>query len=310
MYKNILVPLDGSRVAEKVLPYVKCLAEALKTPVHLLNVKEPETTDHSSRGLQGSEYLQRVASSSLDSLTVRCLVEIGKPAEVIVNTAAQDSSTLIVMSARARSGIQRWRSRSVARTVLDTAQNPVLLLQVREQAPPVGSRKLAKITAWLDGSPEAENVLPQVLELGKALKLETVLVRTYSLPRGCHAFAKRFYAPYADQMAEKVKEEAKNYIGGKVRELQAKGLQEVSGVLAACDTLGEISNRFRRSSDTILAVHMHRSSAMARFAVGNLMRRVVLHWADPVLIVRSLVLVWSFPLLSLSDLRDIGLSLF
>ena len=167
-----------------MLPYVRCLAEALKAPVHLLRVKDLKTMDLSSKGLQGSDYLNDVASSFLPSLTVRCSVEIGKPAEVIVETAAQDPGTLITMATRGRSGIQRWLSGSVAHEVFHAAQNPLLSVRATPERRPSDSVELKTIVALLDGSPVPEKILPHVLEIGKALKSGVVLVRAYSLPRG------------------------------------------------------------------------------------------------------------------------------
>jgi nucleotide-binding universal stress UspA family protein len=309
MYRKILVPLNGSKLGESVLPYVRCLAEALKVPVHLLSVKEQEKMDGPSESLRGLDYLNNVASSFLGSLTVRCLVEIGKPAEVIVNIAAQDSGTLIVMATRNRSGIQRWLSESVAHTVLYAARNPLLLVRATRERQPSDSVELKTIMALLDGSPIAEKVLPQVLEIGKALKSEVVLVRTYSLPRGSHAFAKRFYVPYTDQLAENAKEEARNYIRGKVRELQAEGIDKASCVLVERDSGAEIIDLSRKTSGNMLAVYMHRSSTMVRLAVGSITERVVRHWANPVLIVRSAAFAWCLPLLSLCDVGGTWFSL-
>jgi hypothetical protein len=65
MCKEILVPLDGSKLAESILPYVRCLGEALKVPVHLLHVKDPKIKASFSQPLQEEDYLKNVASSIL-----------------------------------------------------------------------------------------------------------------------------------------------------------------------------------------------------------------------------------------------------
>ena len=118
MYKKILVPLDGSQLAESVLPYVSCLSEALRVPVELLHVQDPKQTTSFSRTSQEVDYLKNIASSMLASSTVRYTVKIGKPAEVIVNTASRDAGTLITMATYGRTSIQRWLFGSVASDVL------------------------------------------------------------------------------------------------------------------------------------------------------------------------------------------------
>ena len=83
MYNQILVPLDGSKLAEGVLPYARLLARALQLPVDLLHVNDPETFPHP---MQGTDYLKEVAASFTTSLTVSCCMEDGRVAEVIVVT--------------------------------------------------------------------------------------------------------------------------------------------------------------------------------------------------------------------------------
>jgi nucleotide-binding universal stress UspA family protein len=64
MYSKILVPLDGSRFSEGVLPCVRPLARVAKLPVELLYVNDPTRLAPFSPPLQGEEYLQAVAASS------------------------------------------------------------------------------------------------------------------------------------------------------------------------------------------------------------------------------------------------------
>lgn len=198
------MPLDGSKLAESILPYVKCLAEALELPVHLLYVKDPKLKASFSQPSQADDYLKNVASSRLASFTVRCTVEIGRPAEVIVNAAACDPGSLITMATQSRSEIQRWLLGSVANRVLVATRNPLILVRATQQKQSSDPVQLRAIVVPIDGTPWAEKILPYVLEIARALKSEVILVRAYSLPRGSHAFAKRFYAGRAVWSLKKV----------------------------------------------------------------------------------------------------------
>ena len=98
MYSKILVPLDGSRLSEGILPYVRFLARAFKVPIELLQVIEPHTIEASSRPRTDryssvaeadmtrirNNYLNETARLYLPSLTVNRSVEIGNPAAVVV----------------------------------------------------------------------------------------------------------------------------------------------------------------------------------------------------------------------------------
>ena len=287
MYKKILVPLDGSKVGESVLPYVKCLAQALNTPVHLLHVREQQRVNSTADGLQGSDYLNQIASSFLASLQVQCLVEIGKPAEVIVKTAAEDADSLIVMAARIRSAIRRRLSGSVAHTVFDGVENPFFLVQVTDRARPVDSVELKTIVVLLDGSAVGEKILSYVLEIAKGLKSEVILVRTYSLPRGCRAFAKRFYVPYTDQVAESVKKEARAYLEAKVQELKAEPIGSVSYRLLEEYDLTEMNDLAPKTPYDMLAMYAPKKFGVGRLFIGNVTERIMRRWNNPVLVVQT-----------------------
>jgi nucleotide-binding universal stress UspA family protein len=105
MYTRLLVPLDGSKTAEKVLPYSRFLAARLKLPVELLEVIDiveiarlltPEKAQYlntvvENRKRSSEQYLRAGAD-------VRCTVEKGTAAEIIIDKAAADRGTLINIS--------------------------------------------------------------------------------------------------------------------------------------------------------------------------------------------------------------------
>ncbi|HUK40326.1 MAG TPA: universal stress protein, partial [Candidatus Acidoferrales bacterium] len=70
MYKKILVPLDGSKLAEGVLPYARLLAVPLKLPVDLLYVNDPDTVAPAAYSISGSDYLKQVAALFSSGLAV------------------------------------------------------------------------------------------------------------------------------------------------------------------------------------------------------------------------------------------------
>lgn len=120
MYKKILVPSDGSSIAESVLPYARAFATALSIPVHLLQVIDPETLVPSVAAQQGrsydiltaerehnDDYLKEIAASFFDPAAVSCSVRRGKPAEVIIEVAATHLDTLIAMATHGCAGVRR-----------------------------------------------------------------------------------------------------------------------------------------------------------------------------------------------------------
>ena len=111
MYSRILIPLDESIIAEQVLPYARYLAKALAIPVELLEVVDSEAlkllanpergryvdTVLADRKASGRNYLETIAGS-FQGARVTLSVENGKAEELIIDKAAADKDTLIVMA--------------------------------------------------------------------------------------------------------------------------------------------------------------------------------------------------------------------
>ena len=147
MYKEILVPLDGSELAEAAVPHAIELAKAFNASVTLLSVVEPVGV-HAQPGAIGPvvsvtlnieeemdrirEYLHGVAERYKDyNVEIKKVVREGDPASIICDYAHETNADLIVMSTHGRSGIQRWVYGSVADRVLRAAKIPILLIRVQ-----------------------------------------------------------------------------------------------------------------------------------------------------------------------------------
>ncbi len=286
MYSKILVPLDGSQLSETILPYARTIADALKAPVELLAAIEPGAL--SAKGQSDPQkaslnYLKGVATSFPDSRSVSCTVEIGIPAEVIVDKASSQPDTFITMSTRGRSGIQRWLIGSVADKVLHATTNPLLLVKGETTAKTSGDATLRKILVPLDGSPLAEKALPHVVQLATKMMMEVVLVQAPAAPRA--ASVEQESDPAFQQIAKEIIKEAQGYLEAKVKELQAKGLK-VSSLLLDGEAAGEIIDLARKTPNNLIAMRTHGWSGIGRWVLGNVTERVVRHSGDPVLIVR------------------------
>jgi len=298
MYANIMVPLDGSQLSERVLPYVRCLARALKVAVELVQIVDPEVvtvfSDPQHRryfDVVGStmrdhsiNYLERIASSFPDPSTVICTAEIGNPAEVIADRAAAHPGTLIAMSTHGRSGLQRWFLGSVADKVLHICTNPLLLVRTAGKEPAKEQAGLKTVIVPLDGSPLAELALPHVTAMAKEMNLEVVLVRTFSI--ATEAYTGEGYMPDIEGLLESLKDEAKDYLEKKVRQLSGDGVKNVSYVLAEGEAAGKIIDLARETPDNLVAMCTHGRSGVGRWVLGSVTDRVVRHCGDPVLVIR------------------------
>ena len=297
MYTGMLIPLDGSKIAEQVLPYARFLAKALSLPVELLQAADPETlallTDpaHSryadtvwaDKINTGRTYLEAVAGS-FKGARVRCLVEKGRAEDVVIDKAAADKNTLIVMATHGRSGIQRWLLGSVADKVLHGSSNHMFLVRATEQGKTTGETALKTVVVPLDGSALAEQVVPHVADLAKKMALQVVLLRAYALPAS--AVGDEF-GTYTEELISGIESEAREYLASKVDEAKQNGLTDVVPIVKFGYGAEEIISVARETADNLVAMCTHGRSGVGRWVLGSVTERVVRHSGDPVLIIRA-----------------------
>lgn len=144
MYKRILVPLDGSELAEQALPHAAEIARRFEGSLWLIRVslaleyvQGPGGTvaPYSDIVLErereaATQYLGRI-SARLGRPGLRLITEVlnGPVAEAIIDYAREQTIDLIVMSTHGRSGLSRWVYGSVADKVLRGAHCPTLIIR-------------------------------------------------------------------------------------------------------------------------------------------------------------------------------------
>jgi nucleotide-binding universal stress UspA family protein len=299
MYTRLLIPLDGSKTAEAVLPYGRILTGTLKIPVELLGVVDigalaTQVSHGSGRyfetiiadGVRSSEeYLKRIAET-FPGHGVKCTVETGKAEDVIIEKAGSDA-TLTAMATHGRSGINRLLLGSVAEKVLRGSPHPLLLIRANEEAKSEGEAALKSVIVPLDGSELAENVLPSVLELAKPSKLEVLLLRAYQIPINTYAGMEDYYPVDYEEISVGLRDEAQSYLEKKVGELKRKGIEKVSFAIPEGSGADEIVALGRRTADNLIAMCTHGRSGVKRWVLGSVTEKVVRLSGDPVLIIRG-----------------------
>lgn len=297
MFNKILVPLDRSDAAEKVLPFARKLAEVMQIPVELLEVIDisamsahmvADKARFLARLIVKAEnaslqYLDEIARS-FSGLVVHCSRERGRPAEVILDRAAP--GTLIAMATHGRSGINRWLLGSVAEKVLRGTKHPLFLVRGDDNGKKEQPAVFSSIIVPLDGSPLAESVLPTVVELAKVLQASVVLFRAFELPAKAY-YGREDYLPDYDALKNQVKDEAQAYLDNQVAALKAQGLERVGALLREGAGPEEIIRCAKEQPDSLVAMCTHGRSGVKRWVLGSVTEKVVRHSGDPVLVMRG-----------------------
>ncbi|MEJ2740515.1 MAG: universal stress protein [Dehalococcoidia bacterium] len=150
MYNKILVPLDGSELAECVLPHVESIAKGCHTKnIIFIRVVEPVvlpvadgeyfssnvwTQIESQEKATAVNYLNDIVNRvQYEGINVEAKVILGRVAESVVDFATKNEIDLIIIATHGRSGVNRWLRGSVANRVLHAIRSPILIIPPPEQ---------------------------------------------------------------------------------------------------------------------------------------------------------------------------------
>ncbi len=283
MYTKILVPLDGSRLAEQILPYVSLVAEAFGIPVELLRVDDSGSLSAS----KGNEYLKAIGDWAFStSVKFYYSIEVANPTEAILRHASADRKILIAMATHGLSGIHGWVMGSVAYKVVHATTNPVLLIRPTEEGDPGIAVQLGTVLAPLDGSGLGDRILPHVIALAKQLNLEVTLVRAYTVAPETYLVGDGLYMDVLARQRDAFKQDVDDYLTGKTEEIRAAGLSRVSPIAVEGDAAEQIIDFARNTRNGLIAMSTHGRSGMGRWLMGSVAEKVVQHSPNPVLLIR------------------------
>ena len=299
MFGRMLIPLDGSKTAEDVLPYARRLAADARVAVELLGVVEmaeiAEDIASNQAAYAGAlvreavrnstEYLEKLAQTFHNG-KVRCNVQQGRPEDIIIAAASADRATLIAMATHGRSGVTRWLLGSVTEKVLRGTVNPLLVVRAPGNSKTDGEAALRSVIVPLDGSDVAETILSPVAALARALDLQVLLIRVYGLPLPTYG-GDDYYVPDYLELKDQIRDEAEGYLNSRANLLRAQGVAEVSTVVIEGSAADAIIDLARKTPDNLVALSPHGRSGLQRWVLGSVTEKVVRHSQDPVLIVRE-----------------------
>ena len=188
MYTRILVPLDGTPVAEGAIEVAICTAAASRAAIDLVLVHEAVAASatevapwNQDRRVTEWEYLDRISrkTSSRTYSHVTHAMLSGDPATKICKRACDVHADLIIMESRTRTGVARALLGSVADKVLQHTGVPVLMLRSKEADKPhtTNARPFERILVPVDGSEQSFRVLQSVSDLAHSYNSHIIIIR-------------------------------------------------------------------------------------------------------------------------------------
>jgi nucleotide-binding universal stress UspA family protein len=270
MFSTILLPLDGSPLAEQALPHAEWVAQRLGARIVLTRVLPIVTStgeiDDLGAAASGRAYLDQIAAGlSEHGLDCQSELPAGHPATEILDQARTSGADLIVMATHGRSGPGRWLYGSVADAVLRDSPIPVLLVPPHVTAPPPIDQSLT-ILVPLDGSPLGEAALEPACELAHRLRAELLLVQIVPWPPLVYGDGTALMVLDPEQMLGA----ARDYLAGIAARLQPT-LEHTIRVRAELGrpTPASIAGIADAEHADLIAMSTHGRSGLARLVLGS-----------------------------------------
>jgi nucleotide-binding universal stress UspA family protein len=282
--KRILVPLDGSPLAEAILPVAEEWAKEEEAEVILLravlahHLPGGDATEAEVHAVgEGEAYLKAVAERlERRGLTrARWVVWYDEPAKAIAEAVARDEVDLIAMATHGRSGLSRLLLGSVAEAVVRSSRVPVLLLRGQSAWKPWVT---GKILVPLDGSETSEAILPVVERLAGPRDLTISLLEVIEpLQVGGEASLR------LEEMIPFKREEAERHLTKAAEPLRDKGVRVEWAIRfgKAAETIGAFAGQQRAD---LIAMVTHGRWGLERFFFGSVAAGVLRSASVPVLL--------------------------
>ena len=292
-FKQLLIPLDGSKMGEIVFPFSRELAYRLGMEITCLHICELGDDQfcpmHEAYVKTAADKLMEQGKESGQPVKAKSAIFEGQPSEGIVRYAEQAKSDFILMATHGRSGFNRWVLGSNAIKVLRHTSIPVWL--IRNGSSVNCNWPKTEIIVPLDESPLAESILPFVIKLVKDWGLENTQV---ILTRVCDEpiIPSDFTDEMQDVWREKKNQEAavcsisgQRYLKSIQSSLKDEGIDSRIEVRVG-KVAEEIISLASASPFSFIIMSTHGHSGRGRWMYGSTTERVIVGATCPILLVK------------------------
>lgn len=306
MFDTILVPLDGSQMADCVLPHVAAIAGPFNTEVTLLRVLEKNQTVPSAQlfdllnwqinKTRSALYLEKIKALFQETgIRTKALVLEGLVAEGIAEYAQQQGIKLIVLSSHGRSGLTQWGISSITQKIILIAQTSLLIVRAHQYGTYADKLSTAplyrNILVPLDGSQRAENVLPVITQLAHFHKSQVHLVHVVKTPEMARQMP---LAPedieLANRIVERNRKEAEHYLEHLKLRSYLKDIDVRTHLVTSENTTVALHQLEEQEQIDIVIFNAHGYSGNHQWPYGSMVNHFILYGRAPLLIVQDLPL--------------------
>jgi nucleotide-binding universal stress UspA family protein len=295
MFKHILLPLDGSALAESVIPAAISLATKLKATITLFHVIEHNAPEeiHKDRHLTNSEeaniYLKAIAQNYFAGLDVNWHVhsnEVKDVAGSIAMHAAELNLDLILVCAHGHGGVRTVLFGSIAQRVIAQGMTPVLLLR-NGTSPASETFTIHKIMLPLDNGSIHDFVFNYAKNLATAYKsiiAMLTVIPTLSTLKGQQAATSSLLPGTTAALLDIEEQAASEHLHTHVEEIKDAGLIATAEIVRG-DPASEIVSAAERWNADLMLLATHRKSGMEAFWAGSVAPEIARKTKLPLLLI-------------------------
>ena len=304
MFDTILVPLDGSQLADCVLPHVVAVARPFEAEITLLRMLEKNHAGASAQlfdllnwqinKTRAVLYLDKI-QGRLEKLAIRVRTEIleGLIAEGITEYAQKQGTKLIILSSHGRNGLTQWGISSITQKIFLSAQTSLLIVrahQYREHSDELTEAPVYRhILVPLDGSQRAENVLPIITQLANFHKSRIHLVQVVQTPEMARQMPSvREDVELSNRIVERNREEAKRYLEQLKSRSYLEGIAVQTHLITSANAAVTLHQLVEQEHIDLVALSAHGYSGIHQWPYGSMVNNFIMYGGVSLLIVQDL----------------------
>ncbi len=305
MFDPILVPLDGSQLAECVLPHVVAIARSFDAEITLLRILEKNQASAPAAQLfdllnwqinktKAALYLEKTKARLQESgLRARTIVLEGLVAEGITEYAHNQGVKLIILSSHGHSGLTQWGISSITQKIVLSAPTSVLIVRAHQHDIQAGELSAIplyqRILVPLDGSQRAENVLPIITQLARFHKSQMHLVQVVQTPEMARQMPP---APEDIDLSNRVvarnREEAGHYLEQVKSRSYLEGIAVQTHLITSDNAAVALHQLGEQEHIDLVTLSAHGYSGNHQWPYGSMVNNFIMYGKVPLLIVQDL----------------------
>lgn len=301
MFSHFLVPLDGSSLAECVIPHVLSLSRALDARVSLLQVLERprdagllQPIDPLRWQLKKSEalaYLERISSNfKAAGVRVDSFVQEGPPADGIINFANNQNIDLIVLSTHGQSGLSKWNVSSIVQKIIMRSNKSTLLVRAYERsAAELNVYQYQHLFIGLDCSARAELVLPLALRLANHYQAYLTLGTVIHAPELVSHFPISVEdAQMLEQLIKRNENAVSHYLDQLHAQLSQTGINIKTRLTTSKNPIAALHAMVENENTDMMMLVAHGHSGEGRWPYGSVAASFIAYGTTSLLIMQDL----------------------